>query len=787
MSFSVVACSLDPSIIQDKGRSLTRNPSEAGSLSTAQRLETNRQPEVYPAVPVSSLNLLPGPVPASVTGIETKNLPNILFVPDKTRAVEKAQTVHYVQLAAYHTTKRAEIGWQQLVLKAPELLGELDHVIVAPDPKFNAGALLRLRSEAFGRRADARNLCNALKRRNLACIIVESRVPPGGPNPGTHANLALSAADALTGAEHVYPGPIRHFSQLNTGYGAMGPAEAVGPPPPSPASSSPAALESVTPSTRVMLSDDFPPHDSPAMAAIGDAATTPAADRATAPLSPFLAETVKIASTVNGDGARIVLTWQKPVGYSVEENGSDLLIRFDRALGDAPVAGITSDLKTWVNGVSTGYDTLLLQARRGVRFAVAMEGAQLYIDLASTRDDKPVAKSGADSDTDQENPTGLELALLKAQLMLAVGRQEAAARLLEEEARRHPNNPSVLAALADLENQAGRWHKALALYDRALFLHPRDEDILFARRSIVRDRAPYLNSEAEHVRIGDDQTQNSLRLSGQYQYSVAKRLRLGFSYEVRRTEAEDVRRVDGRILDFDGTRQRGELSATRDLMDGRRLRVALLVGQETVGVGAAYALPDFRGETQFAVEFNRPSWDFIEGFLEQGVRHQIGALREHRFTPRLSGQAAAFARIYGIDGDSNVASSLALEGGLQYLVLPGSPSLTVGYRFDAEYRDSVETRLDQASAPFEPIPLVSREIHGLEASATYDLTQNWRARAYTGYGVDRFADGALFGGIGLAHQGDGPLKGRLFAERGLSTTDTSDPATRYGFSLTLRF
>jgi hypothetical protein len=500
------------------------------------------------------------------------------------------------------------------------------------------------------------------------------------------------------------------------------------------------------------------------------------------PMRDSLAEIVKIASSIKGDGARIVLTWRRPVGYIVEQKGGDLLIRFDRALGDVSVASIASNLKTWVNGVSTGYDTLLLQAPPGNHFSVKKEKTQLYIDLSSTRDNKTVASSMADTVSDHGNPDHLELALLRAQLMMAVWEQEAALRLVKEEMRRHPDNPRVMAALADLESQAGHRRKALVLYDRALNLHPRDEDILFARRSIIRDRAPFLNLEAEHVRVGDVQRQYSLRLSGQH--SVAEGLRFGFASEVRQTNAKAVRRIDGRILDFQGMRQRGELYAGLDLTDGQRLRGALLVGQETVGVGVAYVFPDFRGKTQFAAEFNRPSWDFIEGFLEQGVRHQIGAVREHHFSPQLSGQAGGFARIYGIDGNIDVASSLAVEGGLQYLVRTESPSLTIGYRFDAEYRNTVETRLDTTGAPFNPIPLINREIHAFEASTTYDLTNDWRARGYAGYGIDRFAPGSLFAGIGLAYQGDGPLQARLFAERGLSS---GDPADRFGFSLKWRF
>jgi Flp pilus assembly protein TadD len=113
-----------------------------------------------------------------------------------TRTTEP-QKVYHVQLAAYRTTTRAEKGWKQLVLKAPAVLDGLDHVIVAPDPKFNAGGLLRLRSEACGTRAEANSLCDALKQRNLTCLVVQSDWGPGDPMPRTHArfNTAKTATE----------------------------------------------------------------------------------------------------------------------------------------------------------------------------------------------------------------------------------------------------------------------------------------------------------------------------------------------------------------------------------------------------------------------------------------------------------------------------------------------------------------------------------------------------------------------------------------------------------------
>ena len=104
------------------------------------------------------------------------------------------QKVYHVQLAAYRTKTRAEKGWKQLVLTAPAVLDGMDHVIVTPDPKFNAGGLLRLRSEACGTRAEANRLCDALKQRNLTCLVVQSDWGSGDPMPRTHARFAQARA-----------------------------------------------------------------------------------------------------------------------------------------------------------------------------------------------------------------------------------------------------------------------------------------------------------------------------------------------------------------------------------------------------------------------------------------------------------------------------------------------------------------------------------------------------------------------------------------------------------------
>jgi Flp pilus assembly protein TadD len=134
------------------------------------------------------------------------------------RPTKRPRYVYHVQLAAYRTEKRARKGWDQLVLLAPKLLDSKQYVIVTPDPSYAAGDLLRLRTGACNSRADAKMLCDALKRRNLGCIIVRSTADPKPPRretdmaavPATPDSVELAQADAplLPLPDDLYEGPL---------------------------------------------------------------------------------------------------------------------------------------------------------------------------------------------------------------------------------------------------------------------------------------------------------------------------------------------------------------------------------------------------------------------------------------------------------------------------------------------------------------------------------------------------------------------------------------------------
>jgi hypothetical protein len=84
-----------------------------------------------------------------------------------------------VQLAAFRTPARTEIGWKILHGVAPEVLAPLEQFVRNPNPKFKWDRLFRLRTYAFETRGPADEVCARVKARNLECLVVRTQRLPG--------------------------------------------------------------------------------------------------------------------------------------------------------------------------------------------------------------------------------------------------------------------------------------------------------------------------------------------------------------------------------------------------------------------------------------------------------------------------------------------------------------------------------------------------------------------------------------------------------------------------------
>lgn len=480
-------------------------------------------------------------------------------------------------------------------------------------------------------------------------------------------------------------------------------------------------------------------------------------------------------------GVRLELDFGVPIAEVVEAGGGELLVRLSAPVDAEALSDLPKRLGDWIDGVSFGFDTVLFKARRNVRMSFAIRGRTLLVELSpsdpSSGDAGATARDGA--------ATNIRVELLKARLLLISGEVRAAADLLAGLAKRYPHDPLVIAALADGDNRAGRWRRALMRYDGLLMRYPENENYAEARADTANQHARRVITDLEWRRVPGEENSRTFRLAGNEFVSPA--LRLGAAFEIRHMNAKGVRRSGGRVGDFSGVRERGELYARHDWLDGQWLRGDLFVGETGPGIGGIYARPDLYGVSQISIEYRRPNWDYLEGVVGGGIRDKIEVRREHRFSPRISSSLTGFAYRYGLDHDDNMATSVGTQVSLDYAVTLESPRLVLGYLLDAEYRTSWETRLDSTGGPFNPIPLVSREQHTGRMILEQHLSARLLLSIEIGYTVNRFGGkGPVVGGR-LAYYGKGPVRLEFRIEQLQNPSDTAQTLTTIGGGLTWRF
>jgi cell division protein FtsN len=80
--------------------------------------------------------------------------------------------VYLVQLAAFRESAEADKAWRQLAKQHGDLLSDFTARVERADLGADLGVFYRLRIGPFGGEAAAKALCDALKSRNLDCLVV---------------------------------------------------------------------------------------------------------------------------------------------------------------------------------------------------------------------------------------------------------------------------------------------------------------------------------------------------------------------------------------------------------------------------------------------------------------------------------------------------------------------------------------------------------------------------------------------------------------------------------------
>jgi Tfp pilus assembly protein PilF len=421
------------------------------------------------------------------------------------------------------------------------------------------------------------------------------------------------------------------------------------------------------------------------------------------------------------------------------------------------------------------YRTLVAAAPRNGDLRADFGALLLEAGLYDEADD--VLSSGVDSG-------GARMAMLRVQLLSATARQSDALTLVHDLAGANPATANVISTMGLVEQSVGRTRRAQELFDQAVRMDPDNEDLLGSRAAFEQERRPQFRGEGEIRRIQSAQSEHLVRIQGGRRLSPS--VRFQFSIEQDRASIRSLQFVDGHTGAFAGIRRRGGAALDWESDGGTRVTGSLFAGNSTVGGGAAINLPNPKGISTIQLEFNRPYWDIPESLAQEGVRDRIEVRREATLSPHVSVRGGAAANRYRLPGAPAAANTLAAAGGVN-IRLMRQPQVSFDYSFDGEYRVSGTNSYETGRGRFQPLPLVSREVHAAAVQIEKRIASGWVAQAAAGMAVDRLGGRAPFWSAAASYDVSRDFGARLDFDRRLYTMNSTRNVTTFRAGLWWRF
>jgi tetratricopeptide (TPR) repeat protein len=445
-------------------------------------------------------------------------------------------------------------------------------------------------------------------------------------------------------------------------------------------------------------------------------------------------------------GFLITVPMQAASQATLRQDGREVLVSFPHPLPEFNAKALQDQMAGLLEGISVGYDTLLLRLAPGVTVSKASE--QGAVRLALQPNPAAAGSEGlpAQAPTEADKEGAQRLRLLGAQLLARTGQVSEARQQFGDLILTMPENPEPMSGLAGVEQAAGRWRQALAYYERAHQLDPEDPSIADAIDAIEHEHAPRLRSDFEFRRTNAGQgsgisTAAIAGLSGQQNFGDA--WHLGVSINTARVNASQVQQPSGAVESITGLRSRSELSLQHDGLDGIVVAASAYLAGTIPGVGVRGELPDDYGTTYLRADYRRPDWDFFQSIVDNGTRDRIAIGRRQLITQDLTARLDVGANRYSLQGWSNLATTITVNGELRLSNLAGVHGLSVAYVLDGEYLNKISTGINATGQLFDRIDIASREVH----AGVFDYVGSWnpgingRALTYelsAGYGADRY-------------------------------------------------
>jgi len=460
--------------------------------------------------------------------------------------------------------------------------------------------------------------------------------------------------------------------------------------------------------------------------------------------------------------------------YTMLSDNSEMLVHFSKTGNHSLTANSFKNIP-WVESVNEGYDTLLVSARPGFKFDMGKAG------------ETPSVKAVADNSStvfQDERQTVLRYELLQARIDLETGHVYDAASRLNGILPDYQNDPQLLGFIANAENYGGNWPRAQQMLEKARALSPENEDLARLDRDMRRLNAENVKLDHEWIKRGRNQEQITT-LSGFV--DATDHLQVGAELQNDHLATKNIRRADGRVGNFKGNRQAGELYVRYHDENGVRATASLYGNNDTAGVGGTFSFLNILGETTLAAEYHRPYWDFVEGTLDDATRDRLAIAHTIKPQPRLVITVTPSLNRYNVDVKDNVMNTAGVDLDVVYRLIDEQPYLAIAYGLDAEYDLSSKKGFDNNGNYSRLFPLVSREIHFVSINAGYNFTEDTYGDVLLGYGYDRLGGSGPSIQGSLTHEFNAHFDAQIRAMYGVDNSRTSDNISRVGGYIRWRF
>lgn len=464
------------------------------------------------------------------------------------------------------------------------------------------------------------------------------------------------------------------------------------------------------------------------------------------------------------------------------EKGREIKINFNEPLPENFKLASAND--EWVEKTQVGYDSVLVEAKPGYNLHFTPVSSESVAIIPSNNLIRPAPQMTAREQ--QARQQDLRLQMLYARLEMETGKEQQALNRLTTLQQHYPQDSGLLGYSAIAENFSGNWPHALNMLEHAQELNPHNEDIANLKKDIERAHSnQFVKLDYDYRRIGDND-EHITGISGAAK--VTNRFEVGMNVQNDEMDTAGTRRAfDGRVGDYDYSRQRGEVFGAYYMSNGDRLQGSIFANNDTAGAGVYYAFNNPLGRSEAIVEYKRPYWDFVEAVAEQATRDRVGIKHVGNITPETTMSAEVSANRYNIALEDDVATTALVRANVVQQIRPQNPYLGVGYGFDGEYVIDKTYKPLAGGGKYSPFPMNSREVHFLSGIVSQPLTDSTKANLVAGYAVDRLGDhGPQVEGNITQDLGE-DVEAQVRARYGLETRDTKQNATTVGGHLKYKF